>query len=288
MKFGAKELVAHLQENLNQDFRVHYSSREIDTMLQWLLEQMAQLSQVDILLNKTIELSEEQYQTLTQAIQRLNRDEPIQYILGEAEFYGRSFCVNSQVLIPRQETEELVGIIVQEWVNTPHLRVLDIGTGSGCIAITLAKELKNAQVHAVDSSMSALEVARRNASQLDADVTFIHLDILKDRLEEEYDIVVSNPPYVLKSEADRMRRNVLLHEPYGALFVDDTSPLLFYRRISELCRKMLLAKGCLYFEANEAYASEVALELDTQYFTNILVKKDLYGKERFIIAQRFS
>lgn len=283
MGFSAKNLRIYLEERLEKDVKSHYSSREIDTMLLWLLEHIVQITQVDILLNKEVDLSDSQQKDLTQAIQRLNQEEPIQYIIGEAEFYGRPFLVNPSVLIPRHETEELVHYIIKENQNTPNLQILDIGTGSGCIAITLAKELKQAEVWAIDYSEDALLTAKQNAFLLNASVNFQHQNILKSSFKENaFTIVVSNPPYVLKSEAATMRQNVLQYEPASALFVEDADPLLFYRRISELCRQILKPAGRLYFETNERYASEVASIMERQQFNGISIRTDMQSKNRFV------
>ncbi|MEQ9440738.1 MAG: peptide chain release factor N(5)-glutamine methyltransferase [Cyclobacteriaceae bacterium] len=283
----AKEVLTHLQKQLRPEVVSRYSVREVNTMLEWLLEHFAQITKVDLLLDKPVSLSEPTYQKLEQAMQRLNQEEPIQYIIEEAEFYGRKFFVNPEVLIPRQETEELVQLILHKNANTTGLRVLDIGSGSGCIAITLARELKQAQVWALDHSVGALAVARQNAKALEVAVEFLHQDILADTpVKNTFDIIVSNPPYVLKSDAAAMRRNVVSYEPPEALFVEDVNPFLFYERISELCGEILAPAGWLYFEIHEQYGAEVAGLLKNQGFAKVMVKKDLQSKDRFVVAQK--
>lgn len=283
----AKEVLTHLQKQLRPEVVSRYSVREVNTMLEWLLEHFAQITKVDLLLDKPVSLSESTYQKLEQAMQRLNQEEPIQYIIEEAEFYGRKFFVNPEVLIPRQETEELVQLILHKNANTTGLRVLDIGSGSGCIAITLARELKQAQVWALDHSAGALAVARQNAKALEVAVEFLHQDILADTpVKNTFDIIVSNPPYVLKSDAAAMRRNVVSYEPPEALFVEDVNPFLFYERISELCGEILAPAGWLYFEIHEQYGAEVAGLLKNQGFAKVMVKKDLQSKDRFVVAQK--
>lgn len=287
MVFGAKSLFTRLEGQLSENLKSEYPARERETTLRWLLKHIANIKRVDILLDKKVELSDAQHKFLEQAIQRLNQEEPIQYILGECEFYGRRFSVNSNVLIPRQETEELVDLVIREHIQNEKLRIVDIGTGSGCIAITLAKELRNADVWAIDSSAEALEVAERNASYLDAPINFIQEDILLSAPNIELsDIIVSNPPYVLNSESKSMRQNVLRYEPNLALFVEDTDPLLFYRRISELCSQQFISAKWLYLEINERFANKVANLLLENSFSQAYIKTDMQGKERFVIARK--
>jgi len=285
--FGANSLYTHLKERLTEHIKSQYSEQEVDTSLRWLLENTTGISQVDLLLDKHVDLSEIQFQYLEQSIQRMNQEEPIQYILGECEFYGRRFTVNPNVLIPRAETEELVQLIIEQHSQLPKLRIMDIGTGSGCIAITLAKELPNPEVWAVDSSAEAIAVARQNATELNASVNFLTTDILSDSPQlADVDIIVSNPPYVLNSESRAMRQNVLKYEPAEALFVEDTDPFLFYRRISELCTHEFDTVKRVYLEVNERFAQQVAALMLENRFYSAKVKNDIHNRERFVIASR--
>ncbi|MGD1889960.1 MAG: peptide chain release factor N(5)-glutamine methyltransferase [Cyclobacteriaceae bacterium] len=288
MIFGAKDVYTILKDQVAGNIKSLYSEQEIDTSLRWLLENTTEISQVDILLNKKIKLSEVQYQHLEQSVQRMNQEEPIQYILGECEFYGRKFIVNPNVLIPRGETEELVQFVIEQHHQSSQLSILDIGTGSGCIAITLAKELPNVKVWALDSSPEAIAIARQNAIELDTSVNFLTTDILSDYPQlTTLDIVVSNPPYVLNSEMRAMRQNVIKYEPSEALFVEDADPLLFYRRISELCIQEFSNVKEVYFEVNEHFAWQVATLMMESGFSSANVKSDIHCRERFVIARRY-
>ena len=226
------------------------------------------------------------YQQLEVYRERLRLQEPVQYILGETEFYGRRFRVNPSVLIPRPETEELVDQIVkQARPRGGSPVILDVGTGSGCISITLALELPQAQVFAFDIAPAALATAMANAENLGAKVQFQPSNILvQPEFEGSLDILVSNPPYVLRSEAALMQSNVLDHEPHLALFVEDNDPLLFYRALAQYGRNHLRRGGRCYFETNERYAAEVADLLSKEGFDRAIVTADLSGKDRFVQA----
>ena len=252
-----------------------------------ILEGLFELSTTDIALDKEIGEETEKYDTLESIIERLKRREPIQYILGKADFYGRSLTVTPDVLIPRQETEELVDLIVKEYQQPGRLlRILDIGTGSGCIAITLSLELESATVSGCDVSRKALAIAERNSDDLKAGVQFFELDILNGRLPEmEYDVIVSNPPYVRESEKAILHDNVLKYEPAQALFVPDADPLLFYRVIAQQASRRLAIGGTLYFEINEALGKELCELMDTLQFSSVVLK-DLNGKERVLKAKK--
>ena len=215
---------------------------------------------------------------------RLLRFEPIQYIQGKARFLERDFHVEPGVLIPRPETEELVERILTE--VPAHASMADIGTGSGCIAVTLALEVPDAQVQAWDISETAIRVAKENAKTWQASVDFIQRDVLTWEPKERatLDVIVSNPPYVTEAERAGMEPNVLLHEPEGALFVPDEDPLRFYRHIGELGRQLLVPGGKLYFETNRAYGQETETLLRRQGYTNVRTDKDLSGNDRFVIA----
>ena len=212
--------------------------------------------------------------------------EPIQYVQSTARFLGRTFRVAPGVLIPRPETEELVERMLEE--VAPASRILDIGTGSGCIAVTLSKELPEAEVTAWDISGEALAIAGDNNRLLQTSVQFVQRDVLTYQpAEDEYfDVIVSNPPYVTETEKKDMEPNVLNWEPSGALFVPDSDPLRFYRRIGELGRSMLTVGGRLYFEINRAFGEAVASMLRKQGYTNVRIRKDISGNDRYVIAER--
>lgn len=222
------------------------------------------------------------------AIQRLENNEPIQYIIGETEFYGLSFKVNKHTLIPRPETEELVAWIVEDQPNNDAaLHILDIGTGSGCIAISLAKNLEKAKVLGLDISERALKIATENALINNAEVSFVKQDIIETKvLPDKYDVIVSNPPYVREKEKEMMLANVLDYEPEKALFVSNEDPLLFYRKIAQIAYKYLSENGILYFEINEYLGKEMTALLSQLGFKNCTIKKDIYGKDRMMRAIR--
>lgn len=219
---------------------------------------------------------------------KLLAGEPLQYIIGKEDFFGREFCVASGVLIPRPETEELCAWVIEDVRNSESLaspRCLDIGTGSGAIAITLAKELSSAKVSALDISEEALDIAKNNADRLEAKVEFFKKDILDtedNTIGKEYDIIVSNPPYIMEKERKEMSANVLDHEPSLALFVPDSNPLLFYTAIADYARKHLASNGMLYFEINPLCAEDMVRMLTEKGFSNIEHRKDQFGKIRMI------
>jgi release factor glutamine methyltransferase len=266
------------QDYVNQLCDV-YPRNESESLVFWLFEEFLGLKRSDLASEVQIENIPE---SLQEAFRQLLLNKPIQYILGKAPFYGREFFVNPSVLIPRNETEELVHWILQE-NRSSDLRILDIGTGSGCIPITLDLELKMATVYGMDISTDALEVAKKNNRLLAAHVQFIEGDILNQAIRlSNLDIIVSNPPYVLMSEKDQMHSNVLDHEPHLALFVDNDDPLLFYRMIAEKAKKALRTGGKLYFETNEAKAEEVCQLLSDLGYTQVEKRIDLNGKERMV------
>ena len=241
---------------------------------------------LDIYMGKDIILSACKQRELENIIFRLQKNEPIQYIRGYAEFCGRNFRVAPGVLIPRPETAELVDLIVKE--NPDARRLLDIGTGSGCIAISLDKNLPDAKVDAWDISEEALAIARKNNEELDAQVTFRRQDVFSaDGIQgTSYDIIVSNPPYVTETEKTEMEANVLDWEPELALFVPDEDPLRFYRRIAELGRELLRPGGKLYFEINQAYGQDMIRMIEMNQYRDVRVIKDIFGKDRILTANR--
>lgn len=240
------------------------------------------LSKTDTLSEKWINVSETDMLRLIETRKRLNAHEPVQYILGEAIFFGRKFTVNPSVLIPRPETEELVANIIQH-AKKDNLKILDIGTGSGCIPITIALELPGSSVYATDISDKALLVAKANAAELDAGITFLQHDILASDLPlTGFDIIVSNPPYVSLSEKSKMQTNVVKYEPHLALFVPDNDPLIFYKAIAAKAKKALKSSGVMIVEVNERFGDEVLDAFSEIGFKDLSIIKDLQGKDRIV------
>lgn len=267
-----------------------YGSDEANALIMILLEHYFGIDKVKIALNPELRLSESELLTLHFAVKELLKNKPVQYVTGETEFCGMRFAVNENVLIPRPETEEMVKMITNS-VDTRRATsipnsILDIGTGSGCIAISLAKLLKNSLVTAVDVSEKALEVANKNAEANSAPVTFIKDDILNpqnpDLLNGQFDIIVSNPPYVCESEKSEMRANVLDYEPSTALFVSDHDPLVFYRKILEFAQKSLKPNGEVWFEINEKYGEEMQNLCFEKGFKNVEIIKDFRERDRIV------
>lgn len=274
--------VSHIRRALQES----YSVQEAANLSRIVCCEMLGQTTIDYYLGKDIILSSKEMQKLNGILTRLLNFEPIQYIQGTARFLERSYHVAPGVLIPRPETEELVEVMLREIPS--DARILDIGTGSGCIAISLSKAFPNAKVTAWDVSEDALCIARRNNDDLQASVCFVKQDVLAWRGDggQCYDVIVSNPPYITESEKQEMERNVLDWEPFSALFVPNNDPLLFYRRIGELGRMMLVDGGRLYFEINRAYGEATAMMLCGQGYTGIRILKDISGNDRFVIAER--
>ena len=305
-----------------------YPTEEIHSLTGWILEKVCNLSRHRQILCKDTQLSLMEKESIQAIVQRLQNSEPIQYIFGETEFYGLTFEVSPAVLIPRPETEELVHRIIQEFKIqnskfkissptspispispiSPHsqlstlnsqlnifptfpINILDLCTGSGCIAITLAKRLPNTTVYALDISDDALKIAERNAQQNNVSVQFFQADILSanmqyDTLLPQFDLIVSNPPYVKNSEKPVMKPNVLNYEPHNALFVPDDDPILFYSRIADFALTKLAATGILYFEINPLCRAMIVSMLSQKGFLDIEIYNDLSEKERFIKASK--
>ncbi|MBQ8224010.1 MAG: peptide chain release factor N(5)-glutamine methyltransferase [Bacteroides sp.] len=243
-------------------------------------------SVTDYYLGKDMSLSSNEASKLRGILEQLTKFRPIQYIMGTARFLQRDFYVTSSVLIPRPETEELVEKLLQEVPADAH--ILDIGTGSGCIAVSVAKELPDAQVEAWDVSEEALAVARINSERQQVSVSFRQCDVLNYEPSQVscYDVIVSNPPYIAQKEQTDMQRNVLDWEPSLALFVPDEDPLLFYRCIGELGQTLLVVGGRLYFEINRAYGPDVVELLLRQGYVEVRLERDLSGNDRFVMAQK--
>jgi release factor glutamine methyltransferase len=283
-----------------QQLSTIYDIGEAESFFYLILEEKQKLKRIDLALNPDLTFSDEEIQIWNSILEQLKKEIPIQYLLGKTSFYGLEFVVNENVLIPRPETEELVEWIIKsrKWkVGSGELRsesqkinILDIGTGSGCIAISLAKNIPNAQVFAIDISEKALATAQENTVMNQVNVNFIKTDILKKlptsqfSLPTYFDIIVSNPPYVRELEKQEIKKNVLDNEPHLALFVDDNDALVFYRKIAELAQKNLAPNGQLFFEINQYLGKEMIELLDKMGFKNIELRKDIYGNDRMMKA----
>ena len=261
-----------------------YDKDETENFFFLILEHLKGISRVDLALNPDLEFSKDEIQKMELYLNQLKNQKPIQYLLGVTEFFGLEFNVNPNVLIPRPETEELVEWILSENKDKKELKILDIGTGSGCIAISLAKNLK-AEVFAFDISEKALETAQKNADKNQAFVHFIEFDMLNDVWEgEKFDIIVSNPPYIRELEKHEIKPNVLENEPHLALFVSDENPLIFYEKIADFAKNHLSENGQIFFEINQYLGKETIKMLQQKGFTDIVLKKDIYGNDRMILA----
>ena len=283
--------------NLVKDIRNYYCEQlcyiydkdEANAMILILLEHYFNINRVKMTLEPQLRLSESEMLTFHFAVKDLLKNKPIQYIIGETEFCDLKFKVNENVLIPRPETSELVMKIVNSQRSTVNGQqsILDIGTGTGCIAISLAKHLPNSKVYALDISEKALEVAKENAVNNNVEVTFIHDDILslKNKIDTKFDIIVSNPPYVRELEKAEMRDNVLNWEPHNALFVSDNNPLIFYRSILEFAKLHLKENGEIWFEINEFLGKEMRELCNEMGFSQVEVFNDFRGKERILLVR---
>lgn len=269
--------------NIKYELKEFYPMNEIDSFVYLIFDQLFNFSRTKLLISKDHEISEESYQMILQIIHELKSYKPIQYILGKTEFYNLPYHVTSDVLIPRPETEELVDWIIQENQNKP-LKILDIGTGSGCIAISLAKNISGSFVFASDISNAALNLTRKNSKLNHADIQIIHLDILKQdiQIKEKFDIIVSNPPYITEKEKSFMQKNVLDFEPELALFVSNEQPLIFYKAIIAFSLDHLNCGGKIYLEINESFGTETSKLLEDNLFHEIELKKDINGKDRML------
>jgi release factor glutamine methyltransferase len=268
-----------------------YDAYEAESFFYLILENKHELRQIDLALNHELAFSDADLEVWSTFLDELKKEVPIQYLLGKTNFYGLDFEVNESVLIPRPETEELVEWIISENKQNDKLKklkILDIGTGSGCIAISLAKNLPNAEVFAMDISKKAIKTAKRNAANNNVEVNFILKSVLElEILKSDYDIIVSNPPYVRNLEKQEIKKNVLDYEPHLALFVEDNDALIFYRKITELAQKNLLENGQLYFEINQYLGKEMIDLLEKMNFKNIELRKDIYDNDRMISCKVF-
>ena len=293
-------IVKQYRNYFNETLKTIYPITEIDSFFFLLLEEYLGFRRVDIVLKSDFKITQETLKLLQSATKQLEQEVPLQYIIGKTEFYGLPFVVNKHVLIPRPETEELVACVVSEssrvktfntstkqTTETKQLKILDIGTGSGCIPISLKKQLPFAKISAIDISKEALTVAKKNAVLNNVDIHFILQDILKTvALDQHYDIIISNPPYVRESEKKELKNNVLKNEPHVALFVENDNPLIFYAKIAELAKNYLNKNGLLFFEINQYLGTETIDLVNKKGLKNIQLKKDMFGNDRIIVASK--
>ena len=268
-----------------------YPKTEIDSFFFILVDEYLDLQRIDVTLNPDFKINNDILLVLNTALERLKNEEPIQYIIGHTEFFGFPFLVNENTLIPRPETEELVEWILdgvtelQSGKVAKPLSILDIGTGSGCIPISLAKKTPTITVSAIDVSVGALKIAKKNADINNVDIEFLQTDILQVKtLHQQFDIIISNPPYVRELEKVEIQNNVLQNEPHLALFVSDDNPLIFYDKIADLAKQHLTKEGLLFFEINQYLGQETAKMLTEKGFKNIELRKDMSGNQRMIKA----
>lgn len=278
------ELAARMRSRLNGKF----PPQEVREIVAIIFENLKGWNTTDMLIKADQEITPFIVSKADEAVGRILSGEPVQYLFGSAHFYGLTFKVNRDTLIPRQETALLVDIIVKEWNGRRDLKVLDLGTGSGCIAIALARNLPFASVTGIDISDGALAVARENSRALKADVDFIRGDILSltPPVSPEYDIIVSNPPYIARSEAASMEANVLDYEPHSALFVPDDNPLVFYKAVARFAQSALKPDGKLYFEINPLFADDLKKFMLADGWDNLTLERDMQQHYRFMIASR--
>ena len=279
--------IFEIKNTFHKELKNLFPNNEIDNFFYLLTETYLKLKRVDIALNPNREINNEIEKKFFSALAKLKKEIPIQYIIGETEFYGLPFYVDKNVLIPRPETEELVLWIIKEIQDKrkekKDLNILDIGTGSGCIAIALAKNLTNVKMWALDVSEKAIGIAKKNAKLNHVNVQFLDKDILNlKKLPVKFDVIVSNPPYVRELEKKEIKNNVLQNEPHLALFVKDNNPLLFYDKIADLAKENLNPNGKLYFEINQYLGKETVSLLKQKGFKNIELKKDIFDKDRMI------
>jgi release factor glutamine methyltransferase len=293
-------LIKELKKRFLEDLSVWNDPMETESMFYIVLQKLHNLKRIDLALNPNFEILDSDVKQWEEIISELKTQKPIQYILGETEFFDLRFLVNENTLIPRQETEELVDLILEQikTENLKNLKIIDIGTGSGCIAISLAKNCLDASVFALDISDKALEIAKLNAKQNRVEVQFLEADILRiedlnsleiKTFENEiiFDVIVSNPPYVRNLEKHEISGNVLEFEPHLALFVDDDDALLFYKKIAQLAFKNLTETGKLFFEINQYLGLETKELLHHIGFKNVQVIKDVYENDRMIYATKY-
>ena len=289
-------LLKEFRNHFNKQLSEVFPETEIDTFFFLLIELELNLQLIDLALKHQLSNHYKKFKHLYNALTRLKNQEPIQYILEETEFFGLPFKVNKNTLIPRPETEELVAWIISDFINKDQISILEIGTGTGCIPVSLAKNLPNATITSIDISSEALKIAKQNAEINNVKIDFIECDVLNienlnfiannkitssktPRNDIQFDIIVSNPPYVRELEKEEIQPNVLENEPHLALFVDDLNPLIFYKKIADLAKKHLTKSGVLYFEINQ-YLGEETLEMLSEKGFSSELKKDIFDNDR--------
>jgi release factor glutamine methyltransferase len=277
-------LLKEIKKVFHTELDAIYGKEEVSSFFYLLIEHYLGLERFILAVQPELIITKEEESPLFAALSKLKLQVPIQYIIGKANFMDLDFVVNKNVLIPRPETEELVRWILDDFSTAQSdLKILDIGTGSGCIAISLAKNLPNAKVYALDVSQEALAVAKETAELNGVEIYFVNADILEvNDLDDKFDIIVSNPPYVRMLEKQEMKNNVLDNEPELALFVADDNPLIFYKKITELAAKNLIDKGVLYFEINQYLGKETQSLLEATNFSEIELRKDFFGNDRML------
>ncbi|WP_066225326.1 peptide chain release factor N(5)-glutamine methyltransferase [Formosa haliotis] len=281
-----------IQHTFHKELDANYEPNEVDHFFFMICETWFNVTRLALALNPKRSINPEEYKKIHDALEALKAHKPIQYILKSTTFYGLEFQVSPSVLIPRPETEDLISWIIESYDALAKLRILDIGTGSGCIAISLAKHFKNAEVLAIDVSEDALQVAKQNADLNGVYITCIKADILNIDIEnhpefnEAFDVIVSNPPYVRQLEKPQMRANVLDYEPHLALFVDDQDPLKFYKAITELSKHNLVNQGELFFEINEFLGEDMIHLLEDHAFHEVELRQDLFKRNRMIKGKK--
>lgn len=289
MNFSSNK-ITDIRLYYTQQLMLNFSNDESAQMLDMIFESLFGISRTFRLLNPELRLSESEMLKVHFAVKQLLKHRPVQYVLNESFFYGLSFFVDERVLIPRPETEELVDwILSNPQVTKGKPAVLDIGTGSGCIAISLKNKMPEASVWAIDISNDALAVARKNALQNQVEIHFVNDNIIAPTQTDhlpEFDVIVSNPPYVRESEKNQIKPNVLNYEPHHALFISDDDPLVFYKSIIRFCEIKLKKNGFLYFEINRAFGTQIHELLNNSGFSEIILKKDLSGNDRMFYARK--
>ena len=278
---------SQIKKIFHQQLKEIYIENEIDSLFFIALEYVTSISKIEYILQKEEEISEEKLIELKFILEELTKNKPIQYITKNAYFYGLNFYVNEKVLIPRQETNELVDWVLMSVTHSKPIKILDIGTGSGCIAITLKKNLPLSEVFAIDISNEAIQVAQKNANDNEVEINFSQKNILEiNDLKNKFDIIISNPPYVRELEKLEMAPNVLDNEPHLALFVPDNNPLLFYEKITEIALKNLTEDGMLFFEINQYLSEGTKKMIENKGFKNVTLRKDLQENYRMILAKK--
>ena len=276
-----------IKTKFHRDLSPFYPETERESFFYLLTEHFLQMTRLDLALNPDFQLDQKIQSKFEKALNQLCQEIPVQHIIGSTEFMGLKFTVNKHVLIPRPETEELVTWMLNHYSPHQAIKTLDIGTGSGCIAISLSKLMSNNRVTALDISAKTLEIAKKNARFHKTMINFKQADILSvTSLEGKFDLIVSNPPYVRMSEKKQMSNNVTNYEPPEALYVNDDDPLIFYKKIARLSRQALNEGGYLYFEINQYLGNETKSLLKKEGFSNIELKKDIYGHDRMLRARK--